>query len=181
LKHGKEVDLTRDPDVLDTWFSSWLWPFSTLGWPGKTEDLKHFYPTSDLVTAAEIIFFWVARMVMAGLEFIEEVPYNRIFIHGTVRAEGGLKMSKSLGNSIDPLEVIDEMGADALRFSMIMLSAQDVYLSRQKFEVGRNFTNKLWNASRFMLMNIEGFQGAQEITLDPKTLTLPNRWIFLPS
>jgi valyl-tRNA synthetase len=172
-------DLKQDPDVLDTWFSSWLWPFSTLGWPEKTEDLKHFYPTSDLVTAAEIIFFWVSRMIMAGLEFMGEVPFSRIYIHGTVRAQSGLKMSKSLGNSIDPLEVIDEMGADALRYSMIMLSAQDVYLSREKFEVGRNFVNKLWNASRFAMMNLEGFkEGSAENQFDLKKLPLANRWIL---
>jgi valyl-tRNA synthetase len=99
--------LVQDPDVLDTWFSSWLWPFSTLGWPEKTPDLAHFYPTSDLVSAAEIIFFWIARMIMAGLEFMNEVPFSRIYIHGTVRAASGLKMSKSLGNVIDPLEVIE--------------------------------------------------------------------------
>ncbi|MBI3313637.1 MAG: valine--tRNA ligase [Candidatus Omnitrophica bacterium] len=182
-------NLRQDPDVLDTWFSSWLWPFSTLGWPEKTEDLKHFYPTSDLITAPEIIFFWVARMIMAGLILdpneVEKTgkdappPFSRIYIHGTVRAQSGLKMSKSLGNAIDPLEVIEEIGADGLRFSMIMLSAQDVYLSREKFEVGRNFTNKLWNASRFALMNLEGFTaGTRELSLDPGKLTLAERWIL---
>ncbi len=148
-------NLRRDPDVLDTWFSSWLWPFSTLGWPEKTKDLDYFYPTSVLVTAQEIIFFWVARMIMAGLEFMNEVPFHSVFIHGTVRVEGGQKMSKSLGNIIDPLEIIDEMGADALRFSLMMLAATDVYLSREKFEMGRNFTNKIWNATRFVLTNLE--------------------------
>lgn len=178
-KHGKKVTLEQDADVLDTWFSSWLWPFSTLGWPSKTEDLKHFYPTSDLITAPEIIFFWVSRMIMAGLEFLGEVPFSRIYIHGTVRAADGKKMSKSLGNSIDPLEVIDEMGADALRHSMIMLSAQDVYLSREKFEVGRNFVNKLWNASRFALMNLEGFKkGSVQEEFDFKKLPLSSRWIL---
>lgn len=173
------TQLRQDPDVLDTWFSSWLWPFSTLGWPEETEDLKYFYPTSDLVTAPEIIFFWVARMIMAGLEFMGEVPFTRIYIHGTVRAQSGLKMSKSLGNAIDPLEVINEIGADALRYSMIMLSAQDVYLSREKFDVGRNFTNKLWNAARFALMNLEDFHDGQcEFRGDPRGLSLPNRWIL---
>ncbi len=191
----KSKDLVQDPDVLDTWFSSWLWPFSTLGWPpalssradgskaggpDKTEDLKKFYPTSDLVTAPEIIFFWVARMIMAGLEFMGKVPFTRIHIHGTVRAASGLKMSKSLGNSIDPLEVIEEMGADALRYSLVMLSAQDVYLSREKFEVGRNFANKVWNACRFVLMQLEGFN---EASTDPEPfkkmkLSLPSRWIL---
>jgi len=174
------TDLKQDPDVLDTWFSSWLWPFSTLGWPENTGDLKKFYPTSDLITAPEIIFFWVARMIMAGLEFMGEVPFTRINIHGTVRAASGLKMSKSLGNSIDPLEVINEMGADALRYSMIMLSAQDVYLSREKFEVGRNFTNKVWNACRFVLRSLEDFK---EGSVDPEQfkgmeLSLPSRWIL---
>ena len=168
-------ELRQDPDVLDTWFSSWLWPFSTLGWPDKTEDLRYFYPTSDLITAPEIIFFWVARMIMAGLEFMGDVPFSRIYIHGTVRAQSGLKMSKSLGNAIDPIEVIDEIGADALRFSMIMLSAQDVYLSREKFEVGRNFTNKIWNASRFVMMNL----GGANLSLPEKQkLPLPHRWIL---
>ncbi len=173
-------EIVQDPDVLDTWFSSWLWPFSTLGWPEKTRDLKKFYPTSDLVTAPEIIFFWVARMIMAGLAFMGEVPFGRIYIHGTVRAQSGLKMSKSLGNAIDPLEVIEEMGADALRYSLVMLSAQDVYLSREKFEVGRNFTNKVWNACRFVLMQIEDLK---EASADPgqfkkAELSLPDRWIL---
>jgi valyl-tRNA synthetase len=176
----KSKELVQDPDVLDTWFSSWLWPFSTLGWPAKTEDLRKFYPTSDLVTAPEIIFFWVARMIMAGLEFMGEAPFSKIYIHGTVRAASGLKMSKSLGNSIDPLEVIEEMGADALRYSLVMLSAQDVYLSREKFEVGRNFANKVWNACRFVMMQLEGLKDA---STDPaqfqrKTLSLPSRWIL---
>ncbi len=171
--------LTQDPDVLDTWFSSWLWPFSTLGWPEETEDLKYFYETTDLITAPEIIFFWVARMIMAGLEFRGEVAFHNIYIHGTVRAQSGMKMSKSLGNAIDPIEVIDEMGADALRFSMIMLSAQDVYLSREKFEVGRNFTNKIWNASRFVLMNLQDFKkGSVKADFDFKGLSLESRWIL---
>ncbi len=190
--HCGSKDIKRDPDVLDTWFSSWLWPFSTLGWPpenqaslakggpDKTEDLKKFYPTSDLVTAPEIIFFWVARMIMAGLEFMGEVPFQQVHIHGTVRAATGLKMSKSLGNSIDPLEVIEEMGADALRYSLVMLSAQDVYLSREKFEVGRNFANKVWNACRFVLMQLADLKDASS---DPEQfekmdLSLPSRWIL---
>ncbi|HXV28142.1 MAG TPA: valine--tRNA ligase [bacterium] len=173
------TNLRQDPDVLDTWFSSWLWPFSTLGWPDETADLKSFYPTSDLITAPEIIFFWVARMIMAGLEFKGEVPFSRVYIHGTVRAQSGLKMSKSLGNAIDPIEVIDEIGADALRYSMIMLSAQDVYLSREKFEVGRNFTNKIWNAARFVLMNLEDFkEGKLEPIFELQALSLPDRWIL---
>ena len=178
--HCQSKDLVQDPDVLDTWFSSWLWPFSTLGWPDKTGDLKKFYPTSDLVTAPEIIFFWVARMIMAGLEFLGEVPFHRIYIHGTVRAASGLKMSKSLGNSIDPLEVIEAIGADALRYSLVMLSAQDVYLSREKFEVGRNFTTKVWNACRFVLMQIQDLESASTDAGQFKRLelSLPNRWIL---
>ncbi len=179
-KNGKDVSLKQDPDVLDTWFSSWLWPFSTLGWPDKNAlDLKKYYPGSDLITAPEIIFFWVARMIMAGCEFLGEVPFNRIYLHGTVRDDQGRKMSKSLGNSIDPLEVIEEMGADALRWSLVMLSAQDVYLSREKFEVGRNFTNKLWNASRFVLMGLEGYaEGTADLKIDPKKLPSAHRWIL---
>ncbi len=149
------IKLLQDNDVLDTWFSSWLWPFSTFGWPEKTQDLKFFYPTNTLVTAPEILFFWVARMIMAGLEFMGDIPFSDVYLHGTVRDSSGTKMSKSLGNTIDPLDVIDEFGADALRFSIILITAQgqDVYLSPSKFEIGRNFANKLWNASRFLLMN----------------------------
>lgn len=144
--------------MLDTWFSSWLWPFSTLGWPEKTPDLSFYYPTDTLVTASEIIFFWVARMIMAGFEFMGDIPFRQVFIHGTVRDEVGRKMSKSLGNSIDPLEIIKEYSADTLRFSLMMVTAveQDLYLSNQKFEVGRNFLTKIWNAARFMQMHAEG-------------------------
>ncbi len=151
-------ELFQDEDVLDTWFSSWLWPFSTFGWPEKTGDLSYFYPTSTLATAQEIIFFWVARMIMAGYEFMGDAPFRDVYIHGTVRDETGAKMSKSLGNIIDPIDIIDEYGTDALRFSLISITAsgQDVYLSREKFELGRNFANKVWNASRFILMNVEG-------------------------
>jgi valyl-tRNA synthetase len=145
-------NVRQDEDVLDTWFSSWLWPFSTFGWPESNKDLSFYYPTNDLVTASEIIFFWVARMIMAGLEFMGEVPFTCVYIHGTVRDDKGLKMSKSLGNSIDPLTIIDEFSADALRFSLMMITAtgQDVFLSNDKFEIGRNFGTKLWNAARFM-------------------------------
>ena len=152
-KHGKDVLLKQDPDVLDTWFSSWLWPFATLGWPKDNVDLKYFYPTATLFTAPEIIFFWVARMVMAGIEFMGEVPFEDVVLHGTVRDAKGRKMSKSLGNALDPLEIIEEYGADALRFSMILNSGQDIYISKDKFEIGRNFANKLWNASRLVMMN----------------------------
>ena len=152
----KGKNLTQDPDVLDTWFSSWLWPFATLGWPDKKceKELKYFYPTDILVTAPEIIFFWVARMIMAGFEFQKEKPFSDIYIHGTVRDSKGKKMSKSLGNTIDPLEIIDKFGADALRFSLMLLAASgsDVYLTEDKFLVGRNFCNKIWNAARFILL-----------------------------
>ena len=148
-------DMQQDPDVLDTWFSSWLWPFSTFGWPEDNEDLRFYYPTHDLITASEIIFFWVARMVMAGIEFMGDVPFRQVHIHGTVRDDGGQKMSKSLGNSLDPLEIIDTYSADALRYSLMMITAmgQDVYVSSEKFEIGRNFGTKLWNAARFMTIN----------------------------
>ena len=147
--------IRQDEDVLDTWFSSWLWPFSTFGWPQSNDDLSCYYPTHDLVTASEIIFFWVARMVMAGCEFMGDIPFRRVYIHGTVRDDKGLKMSKSLGNSIDPLTIIEKFSADALRFSLMMITAtgQDVFLSNDKFEIGRNFGTKLWNAARFMKMH----------------------------
>ncbi|KMQ51522.1 Valyl-tRNA synthetase [Chitinispirillum alkaliphilum] len=149
--------LKQDEDVLDTWFSSWLWPFSTMGWPEENETMKKFYPTDTLATAPEILFFWVARMIMAGLHFTGEIPFTDVILHGTVRDKSGKKMSKSLGNSIDPLEIIPVYGADALRFSMIMITAQgaDVFLGKDTFDIGRNFANKLWNASRFLLSNIE--------------------------
>ncbi len=150
--------IRQDPDVLDTWFSSWLWPFSVFDWPKTNEDLKFYYPTSDLVTAPEIIFFWVARMIMAGLEFMGDVPFRRVYLHGTVRDNQGRKMSKSLGNSIDPLDIIGEFSADALRFSLIALTAtgQDVYIAKEKFELGRNFGTKIWNAARFLQMHTGG-------------------------
>ncbi len=133
-----------------------LFLFSTLGWPKDSEDLRYFYPTTALVTAQEIIFFWVARMIMAGMEFMGKIPFKDIYIHGTVRDETGAKMSKSLGNIIDPLDIIEEFGTDALRFSIISITAtgQDVFLSREKFALGRNFANKIWNASRFVLMSM---------------------------
>jgi len=175
------TELAQDEDVLDTWFSSWLWPFATFYWPDEKrskEDLEYFYPTSVLVTAPEIIFFWVARMIMAGLEFMGRIPFRDVYIHGTVRDIEGKKMSKSLGNIIDPLEIINEYGADALRFSLISITAQgqDVYLSKERFEQGRNFANKIWNAGRFILMNLE----AGALTggaLEFKELSAANRWI----
>ncbi len=147
----------QEEDVLDTWFSSWLWPFSTLGWPKETADLKAFYPTDVLVTGPDIIFFWVARMVMAGYEFMGECPFHTVHLHGLVRDEQGRKMSKSLGNSPDPIDLIQKYGADALRFTMLMLTptGTDVLFGEKKLEVGRNFANKLWNAARFALMNLD--------------------------
>ncbi len=149
------TDFRQDEDVLDTWFSSWLWPFSVFGWPAKSDDLSFYYPTHTLATASEIIFFWVARMIMAGFEFMGDIPFREVYIHGTVRDDSGRKMSKSLGNSIDPLTIIEQYSADALRFSLIMLTAtgQDVYVSTDKFEIGRNFGTKIWNAARFMQMH----------------------------
>ncbi len=169
----------RDEDVLDTWFSSWLWPFSTLGWPEETEDLKAFYPTSDLVTAPDIIFFWVARMIMAGLEFRGEIPFRRVYFTGIIRDMQGRKMSKSLGNSPDPLDVISEYGADALRFTIARLSpiGQDVHYSNALCELGRNFANKLWNAARF----VSGRLTEGEISdprKNPDLLSLDDRYIL---
>ncbi|TFH16050.1 MAG: valine--tRNA ligase [Lentisphaerales bacterium] len=153
------TNIRQDEDVLDTWFSSWLWPFGVFGWPEKNDDIKFYYPTHDLVTASEIIFFWVARMIMAGIEFMGDVPFRQVYIHGTVRDDKGRKMSKSLGNSIDPVTVIEEFSADALRFSLMMITAtgQDVYLSNDKFEIGRNFATKIWNAARYLQMQSKDF------------------------
>ena len=173
-------NLKQDEDVLDTWFSSWLWPFATLQWPGDNESLKFFYPTSCLFTAPEIIFFWVARMIMAGLEFIGDIPFKDVYLHGTVRDSKGRKMSKSLGNAIDPLEIIEEYGADALRFSLIVNSGQDLFISKEKFEIGRNFANKIWNASRLVLMNSP--QADRDAALsdlyEEEKLDLPSQWII---
>ena len=173
--YGQDVALTRDEDVLDTWFSSALWPFSTLGWPDDTAELKRFYPTDVLVTGFDIIFFWVARMMMMGLHVMEEVPFHTVYIHALVRDEKGAKMSKSKGNVIDPLELVDAYGADALRFTLAAMAAQgrDIKLSRQRVEGYRNFATKLWNAARFAEMNgcarTAGFQ--------PEAATLAlNRW-----
>ena len=165
------LKLSRTPDVLDTWFSSWLWPFTILGWP-QNAGTGFYYPTNSLATAPEIIFFWVARMIVAGLEFMGDIPFKQVYIHGTVRDDSGRKMSKSLGNSIDPLTVIDEFSADALRFSMMMTAAvgQDVYLSNDKFVVGRNFLTKIWNAARFLQMNTEGQAKVADL---PTVLALP--------
>jgi valyl-tRNA synthetase len=172
-------DLERDPDVLDTWFSSQLWPFSTQGWPERTPDLAAFYPTHLLVTDRGIIYFWVARMVMAGLEFLGEVPFPTVYIHGTVLDELGRRMSKSLGNGIDPIEMIDLYGCDAVRFTLMLLctEGQDLKLGKSRFEMGRNFTNKLWNASRFVIMNL-GEPGAVPETVPEADLAFEDRWIL---
>lgn len=165
--YGKAVDLTRDEDVLDTWFSSGLWPFSTLGWPDETPELKRYYKTDVLVTAFDIIFFWVARMMMMGMHFMKEVPFHTVYIHAIVRDEKGQKMSKTKGNVVDPLQLIDEYGADALRFTLAAMAAQgrDIKLATSRVEGYRNFGTKLWNAARFCEMNecvrVEGFDPAQ--------------------
>jgi valyl-tRNA synthetase len=155
--HCGSKNLRQDDDVLDTWFSSWLWPFSVLNWPEENDELKYFYPTETLVTAPDIIFFWVARMVMAGLEFRNEIPFRHVYFTSIIRDEQGRKMSKSLGNSPDPLDVINTYGADALRFTVLYLApiGQDVMYSNEKCEMGRNFANKIWNAGRFLLMNYD--------------------------
>ncbi|KQX42900.1 valine--tRNA ligase [Devosia sp. Root436] len=172
----KPTQLTRDPDVLDTWFSSALWPFSTLGWPDDTAELRRYYPTDVLVTGFDIIFFWVARMMMMGLEFLDEEPFHTVYMHALVRDEKGQKMSKTKGNVIDPLQLIDQYGADATRFTLAAMAAQgrDLKLSLQRVEGYRNFVTKIWNAARFLEMNecrrVEGY--------DPKANKLPlNRWI----
>ncbi|MFA5479345.1 MAG: valine--tRNA ligase, partial [Candidatus Muiribacteriota bacterium] len=169
-------EIYQDEDVLDTWFSSALWPFSTLGWPENTADLDYYYPTSTLITAPEILFFWVARMIMSGYEFIGKKPFSKVFLTGTVRDETGRKMSKSYGNVIDPLKIIDEYGADALRFTLMVITAQgqDVFLSDDKFQIGRNFANKLWNASRFVITNMNDFNPE----FDKEKLDIIDRYIL---
>ncbi len=171
-------DIRQDPDTLDTWFSSALWPFSTLGWPEQTPELKYFYPTDVLVTAYDIIFFWVARMIFSGIEHTGEVPFKYVYIHGIIRDENGRKMSKSLGNGIDPLEVIDRSGADALRYSLVTGNSpgSDQRFLPLKVEAGRNFINKIWNAFRFVMMNMDGemdFDGA-----DPARYAPEDKWIL---
>jgi valyl-tRNA synthetase len=168
----------QDQDVLDTWFSSWLWPFTTLGWENpscETEDYKTFYPTQALITAYDIIFFWVARMIMAGMEFTGKAPFRDIYIHGLIRDKKGRKMSKSLGNGLDPLELVDEFGADALKFTLAFMCAQgqDLLVDRESFRLGSKFANKVWNASRYILMNMEG----RNITEQPELLPV-DKWIY---
>ena len=167
----------QDEDVLDTWFSSALWPFSTLGYPDKTEDLKYFYPTSVLITAYDIIFFWVARMIFSGLEHMGQIPFSKVMIHGIVRDKLGRKMSKSLGNGIDPLLVIDKYGADSLRFSLAngIAPGGDTRFYEEKVESARNFINKVWNASRFVMMNLEG---VELLPIEKTQKTIADRWIL---
>ena len=174
--HSKHIH--QDEDVLDTWFSSGLWPFETMGWPNETEELKHFYPTATLVTGYDIIFFWVARMVMMGLEFGKDIPFHHVFIHGLVRDSQGRKMSKSLGNGIDPVEVIEKYGADTLRFMLITgnTPGNDMRFYWERVEGARNFANKIWNASRYMLMNLEGFD--KSFKPAEEDYTLSDKWIL---
>jgi valyl-tRNA synthetase len=176
--HGfEEFGFKQDPDVLDTWFSSWLWPFATMGWPEQTETLKKFYPTTDLVTGPDIIFFWVARMIMAGYEFMGEMPFRNVYFTGIIRDKQGRKMSKTLGNSPDPLVLISQYGADALRFGTMRSAplGQDVLFDEKDVELGRNFCNKLWNACRFRQMQGGQVQGE----INPKLLSTDDKWILL--
>jgi len=176
--YGRDVELERDPDVLDTWFSSALWPFSTLGWPDQTAALEKYYPTSVLVTGWDILFFWVARMMMMGMHFMTEVPFRTVYLHGLVTDEKGQKMSKSKGNIIDPLELIDKYGADALRFTMASMAASNagrLRLATARVEGSRNFATKLWNATRFAEMN----GAALPKGFDPATVRLTvNKWML---
>ena len=177
-KFGKEVSLREETDVLDTWFSSALWPFSTLGWPDKTPDLEKFFPTNALVTGADILFFWVARMVMMSLYINDEIPFSYVYLHGIIRDELGRKMSKSLGNSPDPLDLIAKYGADAIRFSFLYNTSQgqDIHFSEKLLEMGSTFANKVWNASRFVLSNLEDFD--VNTVIDEKEFKLEDRWIL---
>ena len=177
-KFGKDVNLTEETDVLDTWFSSALWSFSTLGWPNETEDLKKFFPTNALVTGADILFFWVARMVMMSLYIKDEIPFNYVYLHGIIRDEKGRKMSKSLGNSPDPLDLIAKYGADAIRFSFLYNTSQgqDIHFSEKLLEMGSAFANKVWNASRFVLSNLEDFDVST--TVDNSEFKLEDKWIL---
>lgn len=176
--HCQSKNIHQDNDVLDTWFSSGLWPFSTMGFPNKTDELKHFYPTSTLVTGYDIIFFWVARMVVFGLKFAGDIPFRNVFIHGLLRDSQGRKMSKSLGNGIDPVEIIDKYGADALRFMLVTgnTPGNDLRFYWERVEGMKNFANKLWNASRFVLMNLENFD--LDFVPEKENFTLADKWIL---
>lgn len=175
--HCQSTDIVQDPDTLDTWFSSALWPFSTLGWPDDTEDLKFFYPTNTLVTAYDILTFWVSRMIFSALEQTEQAPFDTVFIHGLIRDGQGRKISKSLGNGIDPLEIIDQYGADALRFSLTtgVSPGNDLRFSDEKVLAARNFANKIWNAVRYVLMNLDGEYDPDQL---PAVLALEDKWIL---
>ena len=174
-EHCHSHNIERDPDVLDTWFSSALWPFSTLGWPDKTEDLAYFYPTDVLVTGYDIIFFWVARMIFSGMEHMKKEPFKTVLIHGLIRDPQGKKMSKSAGNGVDPIEMIDRFGADALRFNIITGNSpgNDMRFYVERCEAMRNFANKIWNASRFVMMNLTVEDAALPVTLE-----LPDKWVL---
>ncbi len=176
--HCGSAALHQDNDVLDTWFSSALWPFSTLGWPDDTEDMKRFYPTDVMVTGYDIIYFWVARMIFTGLEFTGRIPFKDVLMHGLVRDSEGRKMSKSLGNGVDPLEVIEKYGADAMRYMISTSSTpgQDLRFRWERVEQARNFANKIWNASRFSLMNLEGV-AKEDIDING-ALGTADRWIL---
>ena len=173
------VDLEQETDVLDTWFSSALWPFSTLGWPEKTESLNRFYPTSVLCTGFDILFFWVARMIMMGIKFMDDVPFHHVYIHALIRDAEGQKMSKTKGNVIDPLAVMDKYGTDALRFTLAAFAAQgrDIKLAEERIEGYRNFCNKLWNASRFVFMNLDGYQGTCQLNKHTEK-SIADQWIL---
>lgn len=175
----RSTNLRQDEDVLDTWFSSQLWPFATLGWPEDTEDLRNFYPTSVLITAHDIIFFWVARMIMAGLYCMKQPPFDTVYIHTLIRDIYGKKMSKSFGNVIDPLVMIEQYGTDALRYTLanLALPGRDIFLSEEKIEFNRNFANKIWNASRFVLMNVQDMPGGSVLP-DKSKLNIFDRWIL---
>jgi valyl-tRNA synthetase len=177
IQQLEQLGFTQDPDVLDTWFSSWLWPFATMGWPEQTPTLKAFYPTTDLVTGPDIIFFWVARMIMAGYEFMGDLPFKNVYFTGIIRDKQGRKMSKSLGNSPDPLDLINKYGADALRFGTMRSAplGQDILFDEQNVELGRNFCNKLWNACRFRQMQ----GGEVQAEINPQLLTSYDKWILI--
>src|SRR5579863_2619098 len=177
--HCDSGDIHQDEDVLDTWFSSWLWPFSTLGWPDVTPDLLRYYPTSVMETGYDIIFFWVARMVMAGIHFLGTVPFHTIYLHGLVRDAKGEKMSKSLGNVIDPIEVMEQYGTDALRFTLATSSTpgNDMKLVPERIVGNRNFANKIWNAARFVIGQTDGVPGGIPALETLKPRTLADRWI----
>tara|TARA_B100000676_G_scaffold93431_1_gene93190 strand:+ start:343 stop:2970 length:2628 start_codon:yes stop_codon:yes gene_type:complete len=177
VKPPKEEGWVQEKDVLDTWFSSWLWPFATLGWPNETKKLEKFYPTNDLVTGPDIIFFWVARMIMAGIYFKDEVPFKNVYFNGIIRDAKGRKMSKSLGNSPDPVDLIDKYGADAVRVGLLLIAPQgsDILYSDDKLELGRNFMNKLWNSARFILMNTEDISSKM---IDYDKLHITDKWIL---